>query len=194
MNENNFVERMNWISTGDFFLREFVLPLGAATVASTGVQPDASSAPTAAVNGVSYDDGNTALLTFMVPMDYDKDGDNMIYKIVGVAATDNGTNDMGITSAQTIWRPGAAADATAATAEAESATATSGLATREIFLSLSSGAGGYEPGDVLRRTIDANNSGTGEFMMLAHSIIYGSSFAAYNDDDRWRNPAFTTGD
>lgn len=192
MNEANFVKRIDWIATGDSFLKEMVLPLDAFKVTASGIPIGSATAPTSAVNGVSYNDGDTALLTFMVPMDYDVDGDRLVFKATVVAASDAGTTDMGLTNAQTIWRPGSAADATAATAKAETATATSGLATREVFLSISGGS--YQPGDIIRRTVDVNNSSTGELMMLAASIVYGSSFAAYNNDDRHRDMNASTGD
>lgn len=196
MNEANFVKRMNWIVTGDSFLKERPLESDAFKVTATGAGITAASAPTSVVNGASYNDADTSLLTFMVPMDYDEDGDRMLLKLVVIPGTSTSghTSDIGITSAQSIWRAGAVVDATAATAEAESATDHVTGFTREVYLSLSSGAGSYQAGDMLRRTIDANNSSTSELTMIGASIIYGSCFAAYNTDDRHRDVAFTTGD
>lgn len=194
MNEANFVKRMNWLVTGDSFLKEMRIDTAAIRdIAGTdGIFLTGSTSPLLMANGVQFDEGDTASITFALPMDYDQDGDRLILKFVVVphTTTSHGT-DLGVTSAQSINRTGAVPITTAATAKAESNTVATGEV-REVFLSLSGGS--YEPGDVIRRVIDVNNASTTEIIVVAVSIIYGSCVAGYNNDDRHRDADATTGD
>ena len=92
---------------------------------------------------------------------------------------------MGLTTAQALYRDGAAVDNTVAAAVAEDATASTGALVRESVLDIS--GNGYKPGDRIRRTLDANNSGTTELILLGIDLIYGSCIRGYNEDDYARN-------
>ncbi len=190
MNEANFVKRLNWVATGDNFLRQrHIEQKVAITVTGTGDPILAASAPTNVVKGVSWNDGDTAWLNFEVPLDYDPTGDLLALRIVSipVANTNAHTTDIGFTTAQKLWRVGAAEDTTAITAAAETAVDLAGgtLVAREAHLSLS--GGGYEPGDVVQLTLDGNNSSTTELITLSMSLIYGGTLAMHDDADRHRD-------
>jgi len=187
MNEANLIQRLNDLVTGDMFLREIELPLmSAVRVAADGTPLGGSSAPTLTTAGASFDDGETALLHFDVPMDYAANKGICALRLHLVPAADAAhTTDMGVTTAQSIYRAGAAVNATASTAVAETATASTGALVREAILDLSGRS--YQPGDHVILTLDANNSGTTELILLGVDLIYGGTLAAYNDDDRARN-------
>jgi len=187
MNQVNFVQRMNGLATGDMFLREVELPMfSAVRVTSTGAVMTAATAPTLTTAGASFDDSETALLHIDIPMDYAQEKDICALRLHLIPSANAAhTTDMGVTTAQSIYRAGAAVDATAATAVAETATASTGLLTREAILDIS--GSGYKPGDHIVRTLDANNSGTTELILLGVDLIYGGTLAAYNDDDRFRD-------
>lgn len=182
---DNFLHRVREIITGDFFMAERSLPLDAVRVAASGIPIGAASAPTSVTTGVSFDDGDTALLTFTVPQDYAESDDKMflrLHEVPSAAAAD--TTDLGITTAMSIWRAGAAVDATASTAVAEDATSSASALKRENVLDIS--GRGFKAGDVVQLTLDANNSSTTELILLGIDLLYGSSFRAYNDDDNDR--------
>jgi hypothetical protein len=194
MNEANFVKRVNHLVTGDMYLAERELPLTALRdptsgntvlgfVSVAGGDP-ATIEGQPAVNGVQLDDDDQALLQFQIPQDYAQGKDVAALRLMITPTGSNDTTDIGITSAQTIWRDGAAADATAATAVAESAQAAS-TNSREVILDISGRS--YQPGDVVQLTIDVNAAGTDELVVNGMSLIYGSNMAAYNDDDRFRS-------
>lgn len=184
MNEQNFLRQVNDIVTGDYFLREVELPLiSSVLVAASGIPVSASTAPTATTAGISFDDSETALLKFTLPFDYDPHVDICEIVLSEVPSADAAhTTDLGLTTAQNLYRDGAAVDATAVDAVAEDATASTGALVRENILDIS--GQGYEPGDVIIRTLDANNSGTTELVLLGAKLRYGSSFVAYNRADR----------
>jgi len=187
VNEANLLNRLNHIVTGDRFLREVELPLHGHVRASNDYLPLVTGdAPTWVEAGIQFDDGETAFLDFNVPMDYDSALDVCGLRLHLVPSADAAhTTDMGVTTAQSIYRDGAAVDATVRTAVAETATASTGALVRESVLDIS--GSGYEPGDRVRLTLDANNSGTTELILLGIDLIYSGSVAAYNDDDRWRD-------
>lgn len=183
MNEANFVSRISWFATGDSFLAERDLGLTAMRDASTGaplgVEGDATSTPSGGVDGISFDDGETAVLQFAVPLDYDPEGDRLAVRLlVRPSADSSDTTDIGLTAAQHIWRAGEAEDTTAASAVAEDATASDDQLTREVVLDISGGE--YQPGDVVQRVLDANNSGTTELVVVGVSLIYGSTLRMYD--------------
>jgi hypothetical protein len=186
MNEQNLIKNLNRIKTGDSYLAEKELPLVGSVVLTTGVPVGAATAPTAVADGISFDDGDTAFIRFTIPQDYDQDGDRCALRLTEVPSADSSdTTDLGITTAQSIYRAGAAEDTTTSTATAESATASTGQLVRENVLTISSR--GFQPGDVVTLTLDGNNSGTTEIILTGASLIYGSTLAAYNDDDRDRD-------
>lgn len=188
MNEANFVKRIDWIATGDSFLKEMVLPLTALKDDSNSDLIDGGSAPTLVATGTSFADGELAFIDFQIPMDYDVDGDRLVLKLL-VQPTGN-ASDFGVTTAKVLHRPGVAVSSTNGTAKAESSTTSSSLA-REVFLSMSGDS--LQPGDHVRRSIDANVN-SGEAVIVSQSIIYGSSFAMYDNVDRHRDMNATTGD
>jgi hypothetical protein len=188
MNEANFVKRMNWIATGDVVLREQILPLTAFKDDADSDLIDAGSAPTLVATGVSFADGEVAFFDYYLPMDYDSSADQQVLKFL-VQPTGN-ASDFGVLTTKRRTRPGVAVSATAGTAKAEASTTSASLA-REVFLSLSGDS--HQPGDFIRRSVDANVA-SGEAVVVAQALIYGSSISAYNDDDRHRNMSFTTGD
>ena len=187
MNESNFIKRLNGLVSGDRFLKEKELPLHGHVRASDDYLPLVTGdAPTWVQDGIQFDDGETAFLDFDIPQDYDVGVDACALRLHLMPSADAAhTTDMGVTTAQSIYRDGAAVDATVATAVAETATASTGLLTREAILDIS--GSGYKPGDHIVRTLDANNSGTTELILLGVDLIYGGTLAAYNDDDRFRD-------
>ena len=193
MNEQNFVKRMNFLATGDFFLAEKEIPLSAVRDATSGLSPfgedggtgSTAITPDAVLDGISFDDGETALLQFTIPMDYEQGKDKIALRLHEVpSANAADTTDLGITTAQSIFRAGAAEITTASTAKAEAATSSVGQLVRENVLDIS--GRGYQPGDTIQLTLDANNSSTTEIILVGIDLIYGSCVAAYNDDDRFR--------
>ena len=186
MNEVNFVQRMNSLVTGDMFLREVELPmLSAVRVAADGTVMTAATAPTLTTVGASFDDSDTALLHFDIPMDYAQEKDICAIRLHLIpAVADDYSTDMGITTAQSIYRAGAVVDSTASTAVAETAVDSTSLLTREAVLDISGRS--YQPGDHVVLTLDANNETSGdELILLGVDLIYGGTLAAYNDDDRF---------
>ncbi len=179
MNEANLVKRFNWLVTGDSYLKEMPLSFSNFLVVSTADVIDAGSAPTLLVNGIGFASGETAHVLFHLPMDYDESGDRMVLKLV--VDPDTNVSDFGILTTKITWRPGSAEDTTAGTAKAETSASSAALV-RETFLSMSGDA--HKAGDVIQRTVDFNGTVAS---VLAASIIYGSSFAAFNNDDRHRD-------
>lgn len=205
MNEHNFVRRIHTFPTGDHFLAEKEIPLatlrasdglaigavasGTVNAASTSTAEALSltfNAPTLVPDGISFDDGETALIQFVVPQDFAKNVDNAALRLIVKPSADAAhTTDIGITTAQSIFRAGSAEDATVSTAVAEDAVASTGALVREVILNISERA--FEPGDVIQLTLDVNNSGTTELILVGAALIYGSTLRAYNDDDNERD-------
>ncbi len=187
MNEANFVSRLNSIVSGDRFLRENELSLQGHIRASNDYMPlRTGDAPTWVQAGIQFDDGETAFLDFNIPQDYDVGVDACALRLHLVPAADAAhTTDMGLTTAQALYRAGAAVDNTVVSAVAETATASTDQLVRESVLDIS--GNGYKPGDRIRRTLDANNSGTTELVLLGVDLIWGSCVRGYNEDDYARN-------
>lgn len=204
MNEANFVSRVSSFVTGDSFLAERELPLAAVRATSglplgvvASATVDASSTSTAepvsitrttpslVAGGISFADGETAILQFMIPQDYDAAGDRAALRLVEAPSADSSdTTDLGITSAQTILRDGAAFITSGGAAVAEDATASTGRLVRENVLDIS--GRGFKPGDIVSLTLDANGSGATEIVLSGLALVYGSAMRAFNDDDNDR--------
>lgn len=186
MNESNLIQRFNELVTGDRFLREIELPLiSAVRVAATGIPLGSGTAPTLTTAGASFADGETALLHFDVPMDYATNKDTAALRLRLVPAADSADEtDLGITTAQSIYRAGVVVDTAVSTAVAETAVASTGALVREAVLDISGRS--YQPGDHVILTLDANSDST-ELLLLGVDLIYGGTLAAYNDDDRFRD-------
>ncbi len=184
MNESNFLARTKLIVTGEAVLQERVLSLfDAVRVAATGGLVTTATAPTAVTCGIQFDDAETATLYITLPSDYDKNLDILKLVLLEVPAADaSHTTDMGLTTAQNLYRDGAAVDATTVDAVAEDATASTGALVRENILDIS--GQGYQAGDVIERVLDANNSGTTELILLGAKIRYASSIVAYDPTER----------
>ena len=187
MNEANLIAQLNGLISGDRFLCEKELPLHGHVRASNDYLPLVTGdAPTWVEEGIQFDDGETAFLDFDIPQDYDEGVDACALRLHLIPAANAAhTTDMGLTTAQALYRAGAAVDNTVAAAVAETATASTGALVRESVLDISSN--GYKPGDRIRRTLDANNSGTTELILLGIDLIYGSCVRAYNENDYARN-------
>ncbi|KKL64354.1 hypothetical protein LCGC14_2165870 [marine sediment metagenome] len=187
MNEGNFLRSLSGIVSGDRFLKEKELPLHGHIRASNDYLPLVTGdVPTWVEDGIQWDDGETAFLDFNIPQDYDEGVDACALRLHLMPSADAAhTTDMGLTTAQALYRAGAAVDNTTVSAVAESATASTDQLVREAVLNLS--GNGYKPGDRIRRTLDANNSGTTELILLGIDLIYGSCVRGYNADDYGRN-------
>lgn len=183
MNESNLIKRLNWIVTGDKFLASRPIALDAMRVTASGIPVGAATAPTSVVTGVQFDDAETALLIFSIPMDYAEGADVCALRFKVTPTSNNDTTDIGVTTAQNIWRDGQAVDATASSAETEGAQAAA-TTSREVVLDIS--GRGYQAGDTVQLTVDVNNAGTAELTVHSIDLIYGSCLAAFNDDDRFR--------
>ena len=192
MNEANVVSRVSSIITGDFFLAEKEIPMHAFRDTDTGLTlgPDGGTGatavtPTAVVNGLSFDDGETAILQFVIPQDYEQGADKAALRFIVVPSSNSqNTTDIGITSAQSVFRAGSAVDATVAVAVVETPVSSSGQLVREVVLDISDRA--FQPGDIVQLVVDVNNAGTTELIVLGAALVYGSSLRAYNDDDNHR--------
>ncbi len=185
MNEGNFLTALNGIITGDKFLVEKELPLHGHIRASDDYLPLVTGdVPTWIEDGISFDDGETAFLDFDIPMDYDQSMDLCALRLHLMPIADEAyTTDMGITTAQALYRAGATVDNTTSDAVAETATASTGKLVRESDLDIS--GRGYQPGDRVRLTLDANNEASGdELVLLGIDLIYSSCVAAYDTSDR----------
>lgn len=185
VNGANFLQRFNEIITGGTaFFREVELPLNGHIRTSDDFLPIVTGdVPTWAEDGISFANGETAFLDFDIPQDYDQGLDLCGLRLHLVpAATSADTTDMGVTTAQALYREGAAVDNTVRLAVAETAVASTGALVRESVLSLNGSS--YRPGDRVRLTLDANSDGT-ELILLGIDLIYAGTFAAYNDDDRF---------
>ena len=187
MNAGTFLKDLSGIISGDRFLKEKELPLHGHVRASNDYLPLVTGdAPTWVEAGIQFDDGETAFLDFDIPQDYDEGVDACAIRLHLMPAADAAhTTDMGLTTAQALYRAGAAVDNTVVDAVAEDATASTDALVREAVLDISSN--GYKPGDRIRRTLDANNSGTTELILLGIDLIYGSCVRGYNEDDHARN-------
>ena len=187
MNEYNFVARMNDIVTGSRFLREKELALNGHVRTTNDYLPvGAADDPTWAEEGIQFDDGETAFLDFNIPQDYDVGVDACALRLHLLPAADAvHTTDMGLTTAQALYRAGAAVDNTTVDAVAETATVSTGALVREVVLDIS--GNGYKPGDRIRRTLDANNEDTTELILLGIDLIWGSCVRGYNEDDYARD-------
>jgi len=183
----NLLNRLSEIVTGDKFLREVELSLHGHIRASNDYLPLVTGdVPTWAEDGISFDDGETAFLDFNIPQDYDEGIDICAIRLHLMPSADlAATTDMGLTTAQALYRAGATVDNTVVDAIAETATASTGKLVRETVLDIS--GNGYKPGDHVRRTLDANNSGAAELILLGIDLIYSGDVAAFNDDDRFRD-------
>ena len=187
MNEGNFVSRMNSLVSGSRFLREVELAMHGHIRASNDYLPLVTGdVPTWVQDGIQFDDGETAFLDFNIPQDYDEGVDACALRLHLMPSADAAhTTDMGLTTAQALYRDGAAVDNTTVNAVTETATASSDQLVRESVLDLSGNT--YKPGDRIRRTLDANNSGTTELILLGIDLIYGSCIRGYNENDYARN-------
>lgn len=183
---HNFLQRLNEIVTGDKFLREVGLPLNGSIRASDDYLPLVTGdAPTWVEEGISFDDGETAFLDFNIPQDYDEGQDLCAIRLHLVPSMDFvSATDMGLTTAQALYRAGAAVDNTVVAAVTETAVASTGALVREAVLDIS--GNGYKPGDRIRRTLDANNAGAAELILLGIDLIYSGDVAAFNEADRHR--------
>ncbi len=187
MNEANFLKRVNAFVTGDGYIKEMELALNGHIRASDDYNPLVTGdAPTWVTEGIQFDDGETAFLDFNIPQDYDTARDICALRLHLLPAADSAfTTDMGVTTAQALHRDGAAVDNTTRTAVAETATASTGALVRESVLDLS--GSGYQPGDHIKLTLDANNSDSTELILLGIDLLWFGGLAAYNDDDRFRD-------
>ncbi len=183
MNAGNFIFRLNDLVTGSRFLAETELPLNGHIRASNDYYPLVTDdVPTWVEAGIQFDDGETAFLDFNIPQDYDAGVDACALRLHLMPAADAAhTTDMGLTTAQALYREGAAVDNTTVDAAAETATVSTDQLVRESVLDLSGNS--YKPGDRIRRTLGANNSGSTELILLGIDLIYGSCIRGYNEDD-----------
>lgn len=187
MNEQNFLARVNFFATGDAYLKEDKLSLHGHVRASNDNLPLVTAdAPTWAEEGISFDDGETAFLDFDIPADYDEGKDICALRLKVIPSADAAhTTDIGVTTAQSIFRAGYAEITDTRTAVAEDATASTDQLVRDAILDIS--GSGYKAGDHVRLTLDVNNSGTTELVLVGIGLIYMGGLAAYNDADRFRD-------
>ena len=187
MNEGNLLHNLNGIVTGTKFLREIELPLNGHIRASDDYLPLVTGdAPTWVEDGISFADGDTVFLDFSIPQDYEQGLDlaGIRLHLMPAAAHATDTSDMGVTTAQSIYRDGVVEITTTRTAVAETAVASVTKLIRESVLDIS--GSGYRPGDHVRLTLDVNATST-ELILLGIDFIYSGTVAAYNEDDRYRD-------
>lgn len=187
MNEGNFITRLNGIISGSRFLREAELPLHGHIRASNDYYPLVTGdAPTWVEDGIQFNDSETVFLDFNIPQDYDQGVDACALRLHLMPAADaDHDTDMDLTTAQALYRAGAAVDNTTVDAVSETAVNSTGALVRESVLDIS--GNGYQPGDRIRRTLEAYNEDTTELILLGIDLIYGSCVRAYNVDDYARD-------
>jgi len=192
MNPGNFLKQLSWVVSGEKaapFLTEVELPLiSAVRDAASGIPLGSDTYPVLTTAGASFGTGDTALLHFDVPQDYDEGVDKIALRLheVPSAAHDTDTTLLGITTAQSIYRKGAAVDTTASSAVAESATVSATSAkVRENVLNISSR--GYQAGDHVVLTLSCTTTGTLRLILLGVDLIYASCVRGFNDADRYRD-------
>lgn len=189
MNAYNFLARLSWVVSGQKppFLKEIELPmLSAVRVAASGIPIGTATAPTATTAGCSFANGETALLHFDVPQDYDEGVDELALRLHEVPAAAHATDTtlLGVTTAQSIYRAGAVVNTTVSTSVAEAATASVTTAkVRENVLDIS--GRGYKAGDHIILTLSATCTST-ELILLGIDLIYASCIRGFNDADRYR--------
>lgn len=182
---------MNFFVTGDKFLVEVDIPLAqvfdptlgiAAAGHDAGATGAATVVPTVVLTGLSFADGETGLLRFTVPQDYEEGKDVMALRLKVTPDGAGGTTDIGITTAQTIWRDGVAVITATSSAEAETAQAAA-TTSREVLIDISGRS--FKAGDTVQLTLDVN-AASDELVLNGISLVYGTCLAAYNDNDRFR--------
>lgn len=184
MNEREILTQLKETITGDPIIVERELNIyDAVRVAADGGAVLKTTAPTRVAAGIQFDDGETATLKLVIPEDYDAGRDMLALVLLEVPSADAAhTTDLGVTTAQSLYRAGAAVDTDTITAVAEDATASTDQLVRENVLDLS--GNGYQGGDVVLLTLDANNSGTTELILLGGKMRYGSDIVAYDKTKR----------
>lgn len=165
-----------------YIVEKPISPLSDLRVTATGAQVTASSAPTAATSGVTCADGETAQLWIVIPLDYDSTKDYAALKFYCKWTGATGTaGDLGVTTAQNLWRTGAAVDATAQTAVTVFSLTDSTAVTQVGTVDL--GSRSFEPGDVVELTVDVNAT-TEEIILLGMSFLYKTNLVPTNLTDR----------
>lgn len=167
--EGNFLERLSRIVAGPKAIkREVRVPM------------------TTGVNSVSLNNSATTPLYLQIPMDYDEIRDKatlVLYEEPG--ADESETTALGITTAQSIYRDGAAVDTTTSDAVAEDATSSVGKLCRVNELDIS--GRGFKAGDVVALTVSATCTNAATVTLLGAKLVYGSTIVAFDSTNRVYN-------
>ena len=166
MNEGNFLERIERLVPGRKAIkREVRVPM------------------TTGVDSVSLANSATTAILLEIPLDYDNARDKCTLVLDEEPGADESeTTALGITTAQTIYRAGAAADATTSDAVAEDATTSVDKLCRQNELDIS--GRGYQAGDKIALTISATCTNAATVTLLGVRMIYGSTIVAYDSTNR----------
>lgn len=164
--EGNFLDRLARIVAGPNALkREVRVPM------------------TTGVDSVSLANSATTPLLLEIPLDYDETRDKCVLRLDEEPGADESeTTALGITTAQTIYRAGAAADATTSDAVAEDATTSVGKLCRVNELDIS--GRGYKAGDKVALTVSATCSNSATVTLLGVRMVYGTTIVAFDSTDR----------
>jgi hypothetical protein len=166
MNTGNFLDRLPSIVNGVKAIKQEVrVPM------------------TTGVDSVSLANSATTPLLLEIPLDYDEARDKCTLILNEEPGADESeTTSLGITTAQTIYRDGAAADATTSSAVAEDATTSVGKLCRKNELDIS--GRGYEAGDKVALTVTAVCTNAATVTLLGARLVYGSTIVAYDTTNR----------
>ena len=182
MNEQNFIKRVEFLVSGDGFVREAKIPLSACI--ATG-----ASAPALSSNVlVATFDANDESLTipFQVPLDYDASQDALAVCMTALLTTGDlsaGTNLISLDLDQVnVARPGETAVTDESANVTSDAQSVDDAAITEYTWDLSSL--GLLPGDVMSIEIDAQETGTAVATIYGVSVRYRSDLTSYDQDKR----------
>lgn len=183
MTPHNFCQQTQWITTGQGFKRDLPIVYSDFLVTASGVPVTGSSAPTAVVSGISFDDGETALLRIVLPGDYDSTQDYLTINLLGSCATGAAGDTLGLGSSCKVYRDGGTAAGTSVNfATAPDDQAVVGTTNTKMTFNLS--GSGLQPGDIVELTITAANSSTSELIVKGGFARYKSNLALTNKTER----------
>jgi hypothetical protein len=138
---------------------------------------------TTGVDSVAFSNSTTSPLLLHIPINYDNARDKCTLVLDEEPGADESeTTLLGITTAQSIYRAGAAVDATTSSAVAEDATTSVGKLCRQNELDIS--GRGYKAGDVVALTLSATNTNSATLTLRGVRMIYGSTIVAYDTTNR----------
>jgi len=182
MNEANFLKRVEFLVTGDGFLREKQIPLKACV--ATGASDAALSSNMIVITFDADNESITVPVT--VPLDYDESNDALAVVLTALLTTGDesaGSNTIDLDLDQVIRAQlGESAVEDLSSSVTSDSQGVDDEAIAEYLFDLSGLS--LSVGDVLSVEIDAQETGTAVATIYAAKILYRSDLAAYDLDSR----------